>query len=181
MSLGAELPKANSMLPLLLLLWVYNLDSLSLFRARIASLRPCSDFSMSRRLSSTAMRRSMSLLLSSSMCLLPSPLLRLLNVPSPLLNRHAPVHVFAPQLVDVSPPFAPAPTSQCPVASPQPPCAGPCLCSSARRCVSSAPPPAAPGTSVLAERAASALPVCASSLPLVHLGFSSPSPPSPFL
>ena len=53
MSLGAELPNANSMFPLELLLWFSILSSLSLFRVRIASLRSCSDRSMSRLLSST--------------------------------------------------------------------------------------------------------------------------------
>merc|ERR1719150_241629 len=53
-----------------------------------------------------------------------------------------------------SPPSAPAQTSQCLAASPQPERAGPCPCFSARQCVSSSTPPAAPGTSVLAEHAA---------------------------
>ena len=53
MSLGAELPNANSMLPLEFFLWVSSLPSLSLFLARIASLLSSSDLSISLRLSST--------------------------------------------------------------------------------------------------------------------------------
>jgi len=72
MSLGAELPNANSMFPLEFFLCVSKRVSRSLFFAKIASLLSSSDRSISFLLSSTCCRLSISLLLSSSMCLLRS-------------------------------------------------------------------------------------------------------------
>jgi len=71
-SLGAELPNANSILPLEFFLWVSKRPSLSRFLANIASRLSSSDLSISFRLSSTCCLLSISLLLSSSICLLRS-------------------------------------------------------------------------------------------------------------